>query len=483
MNRTCSFLVLACLGGLVALPGCSQGAWTWLNPQQSSSDLVGSASVSGWPGFGSKSDPKTPKNPFALARLSERQGQTAKAEQLYQEILKKSPDHVGAHHRLGVLYARQGKMAQAEKHFARALALKPDHAELLNDVGYFYYLTGRMNEAERCLRRALELEPGNRKYCTNLALAVAEQGRRDEAYALFRQAGSEKEATANMAFVLAQQGEYQQALNLYDRVLTEDPTMRVAADAMIELSKRIEQNGQHAGPQRTRDAGPVLAAHTVPAPDQAAASHTSSLATVSDGRPVPPPWAASRDPGAVPPVSLAAAPQGDLNHVRRATLAAQSSASWTGASIEPQPTVDRRSDIAAGIPCAYVAPAEPGATSPPAKLSETEATLHAPPKAAAANSAAADFLSAAASGPGEGTALNRPTLTISLPVEFFQPSTLALFLGLTLMGAGTIAWWRRAGRQRVDSKSVVHEGDSDAAGARLRSRRRAVPIVTRRARA
>ena len=116
------------------------------------------------------------------------------------------------------------------------------------------------------MRRALEMEPGNKKYCNNLALAVGEQGRREEAYSLFRRAGSETQARANLAFVLAQQGEYEQSLQLYDRVLTEDQSNRVAADAMIELSKRASGKGSVPAPGAGDGQRAVLASHQSPEP-------------------------------------------------------------------------------------------------------------------------------------------------------------------------------------------------------------------------
>lgn len=485
MNRARLLFVLACLSGLAALSGCSQGSWAWLNPQQKASDSASGASASAIAGLGSgaKSDPKAPKNPFALARLSERQGQTAKAEQLYQEILKKTPNHAGAHHRLGVLYAKQGKMPQAEEHFARALALKPDYAELLSDAGYFYYLTGRMQEAERCLRRALELEPANRKYCNNLALAVAEQGRRDEAYALFRQAGTEKEAAANMAFVLAQQGDYQQALSLYDRVLTEDPTMRVAADAMIELSKRMEQKTQAAPSQGTKEAGPVLASHVTPeASYDAAASRAACLATVSEGRPVPPPWVAGRGPLTGPAEGRPATPPADPNAVRPESFAAVNPASSTSLASEQRPAAGANPGIATGIPCAYIAPGDGPLTRPAALGAKPEATRDALANAVEANPLPAGSRSAGATGSPETRTENRPSPTFSLPHEFFQLSTLALFVGMSLMGTGTIAWLRHVLRQRAASGSHASRPDCRGTRATPRSHRRAAPIAIRRAR-
>jgi len=289
------FSALLCVGGSLLASGCSQGPWGW----GKSSDKDAAANAESLPGgtldpiaSHSKPDDKMPKNPLALARLSERRNQPAQAERMYQEIIKKSPKDPAAYHRLAVLYAKQGKMKQAEENFNRALALKADEPEILSDAGYFYYLTGRPQQAEQHLRRALELSPGNRKYTTNLALAVGEQGRRDEAYTLFRKAGTDLQATANIAFVHSQRGEYKQAMAMYDRALTEDPSMRVAADALVELSKRTsDKDPERTSPAKAENAT-TLASHTTPASNASASpsapSASDSLVTISEGRPVSP---------------------------------------------------------------------------------------------------------------------------------------------------------------------------------------------------
>jgi hypothetical protein len=143
-----------------------------------------------------------------------------------------------------VLYAKKGRFKEAEEHFNRALAMKSRDAELFGDVGYFYYLASRLPEAETSLRKALELDPANRTYGNNLALVLGEQGRREESLAMFRRAAtSEQQACANYAFVLAQRGEYKQAMDMYDHVLTVDQSMHVAAEAMIDLSRHLPPSG------------------------------------------------------------------------------------------------------------------------------------------------------------------------------------------------------------------------------------------------
>lgn len=244
MNYSLSRLLLASLLAALVASGCASARGTASNAAPGTAAAPAGGAAPSLLGIGAKpgtanTGGASPANLLASAQLCERRRQNDEAERLYLEVIRQSPDNPVPHHRLAVLYTKRGRFKEADEHFSRALALKPDDPRLLNDVGYFYHLASRPKEAERCLRRAVEIEPANRAFSNNLALVLADQGRRDECFEVFRRAGSEKEARANYAFVLAQQGEYKQALDLYDRVLTEDQSMRAAADAMIELSQLV----------------------------------------------------------------------------------------------------------------------------------------------------------------------------------------------------------------------------------------------------
>jgi Flp pilus assembly protein TadD len=175
---------------------------------------------------------------FALARLCERRAENEQAEQLYKALLEKAPKDARLHHRLGVLSLQKSDFAQAEEHFCTAKSLAPPTAELLSDIGYCYYLQHRLPEAENALNDALRLEPTHAAAINNMALVLGKLGRTQESLDLFRRTNSEAEAYANLAYVLAQNGELAQAEQLYLRALTLDNKMRAAAQAMLQVSDR-----------------------------------------------------------------------------------------------------------------------------------------------------------------------------------------------------------------------------------------------------
>ena len=59
---------------------------------------------------------------------------------------------------------------------------------------------------------------------------------------MFRRVGDEADALANLAYVHAQRGEHQQAMQLYSQALSHNGDLRPAAEAMLALDKHRKQH-------------------------------------------------------------------------------------------------------------------------------------------------------------------------------------------------------------------------------------------------
>jgi tetratricopeptide (TPR) repeat protein len=228
----CLVLTLAVCGCASSSGGKSGGWFGWFGGKPEEATL------------GPDGKPVDPNRKLlSLAQLAERKGQKAEAQSLYKQAIEKDPKNSLSYRRLGVMCAKDGKVDEAFEYLAKAEALSPQDAGLLSDMGYVYYLAHRLPEAEKYLRRAMDLEPTHLQYSNNLALVVGAMGRDQECLALFRRSGQRTQADVNLAFVLAQRGEYQRALATYDQALSDDRTLRPAADAMIELAKYTQGRG------------------------------------------------------------------------------------------------------------------------------------------------------------------------------------------------------------------------------------------------
>jgi Flp pilus assembly protein TadD len=237
-----------------ALSGCAGLKWTEDGGSLAAKSADGSIAASmdsapvASPGASSDStsgsakegDPKADKleGQFALARLCESRGEAKQAEQYYTALLKKAPKDARIHHRLGVLAMKKGDFARAEERFQAAKSLAPPSAEMLCDIGYCNYLQQKLTEAESAIEESLKLEPTNATALNNLALVRGRQRRYQEALELFKRTNKEAESYANMGYVFAQNGETEQAKQMYLRALTLDNKMKAAAEAILQIDRR-----------------------------------------------------------------------------------------------------------------------------------------------------------------------------------------------------------------------------------------------------
>lgn len=250
---------------------------------------------------------------YDVARLAESDNQYDKAQQIYEGIYKKDSANVEVCHRLGIVQARQSNFEAAKRYLNEAHRLKPSDPEILNDLGYVCFLTNDLPAAEDALQDAMKLDPGNHRATNNLALVVGTQGRMDESYRLFRQVNKEAEAHANIAYLHAQQGEGQLAMQHYSRALSLDPQMKIAANAMVEIS-RMQQKMEFDRTQLARAAQPT------PAVQQVAAATPVANVMPQLGQVIADSQAAERRPDAVAVREPVAAARQPVAEARIATI-------------------------------------------------------------------------------------------------------------------------------------------------------------------
>ena len=100
------------------------------------------------------------------------------------------PMHVLAHLRLGWLDEERGAWSQAREHYQQAVRLDPDHLSATVRLGMMHFRLGETGPAIFQFQRALELDPGNLD--THYYM-----------YAIYRQAGMEREALEQLRIVKA----------------------------------------------------------------------------------------------------------------------------------------------------------------------------------------------------------------------------------------------------------------------------------------
>ncbi|HZZ72305.1 MAG TPA: tetratricopeptide repeat protein [Pirellulales bacterium] len=169
---------------------------------------------------------------MAKARALENNGRWDDARSIYEKLLSDFPDRYETNHRLGVIADHRRHYAEAVLYYQAALKLHPKDAEIYDDLGYSYFLAGQLSKAEIACSKAVSLEPESPRFHNNLGLIHGNQGNLNAALVDFRKAGSEADAQFNLAFILAEKGNFDGAKDCFRRALDADPTFEAAKKAL-----------------------------------------------------------------------------------------------------------------------------------------------------------------------------------------------------------------------------------------------------------
>lgn len=174
-------------------------------------------------------DPDARMLPALTGRLADHRGDTAVAERLLREAVRRDPADSRSHARLGHVLERKGDLAGALAHYRAAVTADPDNAEALSYLGNALRMRGDLEAAEAAYRAAVRTDPRYPGAYNNLGLMLQARGRLDEAAALYRKGLEQAPASAllhnSLAAVLIQSGDPAGADREVERAIEIDPTL------------------------------------------------------------------------------------------------------------------------------------------------------------------------------------------------------------------------------------------------------------------
>lgn len=158
---------------------------------------------------------------FNLGVYHQKQGDTLKAIEEYENVLESDPNNAEAHNNLGVIYKEQGNLDKAVEHYQFVVTTNPGMDEAHNNLGVIYYLRGNRHEAVLEYQKALELNPNNLMSRINLGLIYKAQGLKLKAIDTLETVLSEQpfhtEAHYNLAIIYEELGHLERAIWHYTR--------------------------------------------------------------------------------------------------------------------------------------------------------------------------------------------------------------------------------------------------------------------------
>jgi tetratricopeptide (TPR) repeat protein len=111
-----------------------------------------------------------------------------RAEEKYQEVLRRDPKNVNTLANLATIQLELGHLDDAEKNLKAALLVTPDDAFSLSILGNLKFRQAKYDEALDALSRAAKADPKNAEIQNFLGLTLSEKGMRNAAETAFRKA-------------------------------------------------------------------------------------------------------------------------------------------------------------------------------------------------------------------------------------------------------------------------------------------------------
>jgi predicted TPR repeat methyltransferase len=151
------------------------------------------------------------------------QGRLQAAEDLYQQVLTRQPDHFDALQLLGVIARQRGDAPTALKHLNAAIAVNPAQAIAHCNLGATLQDLARSAEALASYERALQLNPAYLLALNNRGNVLRSLGRQDEALQSFQHALQLKpdyaEALLNRGISLQAMDQHEAAIADFDAAM------------------------------------------------------------------------------------------------------------------------------------------------------------------------------------------------------------------------------------------------------------------------
>jgi tetratricopeptide (TPR) repeat protein len=164
---------------------------------------------------------------IALAQVYSAANRTDQAVKVLQAAEGRFPADASVAFELGAVLERQKNFAQAEAVFRRIISREPAHAQALNYLGYMLADRGeRLAESVDLIKRALQIEPDNGSYLDSLGWAYFKDGKPEIAEEYLRRA-AEQLVTNSVVLdhygdVLFRLGRFGEAIAVWMRALDGD---------------------------------------------------------------------------------------------------------------------------------------------------------------------------------------------------------------------------------------------------------------------
>lgn len=170
-----------------------------------------------------------------LGLLALTDGRLSVAADYLGEAVAVAPERWAAWNGLGIVADAERKYQDAQSYFMRGLDVIPGHPRLLANLGWSRLLAGQAQEAEHLLRESAKNAPDDLTTRSNLAFCIALQGRYQEALGLYENLYGKSIAANNVGYAALLRHEHDTARRYFNEALKLEPSFYRKAASNLQL--------------------------------------------------------------------------------------------------------------------------------------------------------------------------------------------------------------------------------------------------------
>ena len=167
------------------------------------------------------------ENMFQTALTFHEEGNVQRAEHLYREVLRQSPEHAGAHNMLGVIGCQTGHLGAGIELIRKAIILDANNADYHNNLGMALLDSKQPAAARLEFEQAVALRPRFAAAHFNLANLLREADELESAETHYRKAlkadPEHPDSLNNLGNLLRSRGKPAEASQLFNRLTRRQP--------------------------------------------------------------------------------------------------------------------------------------------------------------------------------------------------------------------------------------------------------------------
>jgi protein O-GlcNAc transferase len=173
------------------------------------------------------------KSAFDRAFQHHEQGDLARAEELYRQVLLADAANVSAWNNLGNVLKEQGRLAEAVGCYRRAIHINPDYPHAHFNLGTALAEQGQLGEAVVCFQKVLTGNPSHRMAHQNLGMVLLNESLYAPGPLASRREYFQAIGHYNLGVALFQQGRIADAISRYRQALDLNPNFVAAHTNLI----------------------------------------------------------------------------------------------------------------------------------------------------------------------------------------------------------------------------------------------------------